>query len=434
MTVTNTRSARSGRSDAERELVEVLRRRVARQLSTRGQDVTGNDYEQLVWQLVEEALNEHARQVLTAGDRPLEAAMERRVAAAVRNHFAGLGGLQEYLDNPRVTQINIIGEVVFVSEIDGSKRRVPPVAASTDELVELIRMIAARSGSEERRFDRGVPRLNLQLTDGSRVFAAMAVSKVPVVSIRRHPLTKASLSDLVGYRMLDAGTAALLSALVKARKNVVISGGTYTGKTTLLRAMAREIPAHERLITVEDTFELGLQDDVEHPDCVEMQAREPNIEGQGGVDQAELVRWGLRMSPDRVIVGEVRGAEVISLCNAMSQGNDGSLGTVHASSSQQAFTRLMTYAAQAPERLSFEATAMLIAGAIDFVVHLAWSDRTRVVSSVRQVLHAEGRDVISNEILRPGRDKRAVTAAPVRHDTLDELIATGFRPDMLAGW
>ena len=433
MTVTNIR-ARTGGDDAERALVEVLRRRVARELGVRGQDLTGGAHEELVWQLVDEALNEHARQVLAAGDRPLEPVMERRVAAAVRNHFAGLGGLQEYLNNPRVTQINIIGDVVFVSEVDGSKRRVPPVAESTDELIELIRMIAARSGSEERRFDRGVPRLNLQLPDGSRVFAAMAVSKVPVVSIRRHPLTKASLSDLVGYRMLDAGTAALLSALVKARKNVVISGGTYTGKTTLLRAMAREIPAHERLITVEDTFELGLRDDVEHPDCVELQAREPNIEGQGGVDQAELVRWGLRMSPDRVIVGEVRGAEVISLCNAMSQGNDGSLGTVHASSSGQAFTRLMTYAAQSPERLSFEATAMLIAGAIDFVVHLAWSDRTRVVSSVRQVLHAEGRDVISNEVLRPGRDKRAVVAAPLRHDTLDELVAVGFRPDLLAGW
>ncbi|GIM98248.1 CpaF family protein [Paractinoplanes toevensis] len=431
MTVTNTSSARSGSNDAERGLVEVLRRRVARQLSERGRDVTGGDYEQLVWQLVDEALNEHARQVLSAGDRPLEPAMERRIAAAVRNHFAGLGGLQEYLDNPRVTQININGDEVFVSEVDGSKRRVPPVASSTDELVELIRMIAARSGSEERRFDRGVPRLNLQLPDGSRVFAAMAVSKVPVVSIRRHPLTRASLPDLVGYRMLDAGTAALLAALVKARKNVVISGGTYTGKTTLLRAMAREIPAHERLITIEDTFELGLRDEVEHPDCVELQVREPNIENSGAIYQDELVRWALRMSPDRVIVGEVRGAEVISLCQAMSQGNDGSLGTVHASSSQQALTRLMTYAVQV---LPFEATAMLIAGAIEFVVHLAWSDRTRVVSSVRQVLHAEGRDVISNEILRPGRDKRAVTAAPLRSDTLDELVATGFRPDMLAGW
>lgn len=433
MTMTNA-AARNGAGDPERALVEVLRRRVARQLNLRGQGLAGGDHDELVWKLVDEALNDHARQVLAAGDRPLDPETERRIAAAVRNHFAGLGGLQEYLDDPRVTQINIIGEVVFVSQVDGSKRRVSPVADSTDELIELIRMIAARSGSEERRFDRGVPRLNLQLPDGSRVFAAMAVSKVPVVSIRRHPLTRASLSDLVGYRMLDAGTAALLSALVKARKNVVISGGTYTGKTTLLRAMAREIPAHERLITVEDTFELGLRDDDEHPDCVELQAREANIEGEGGIDQAELVRWGLRMSPDRVIVGEVRGAEVISLCNAMSQGNDGSLGTVHASSSQQAFTRLATYAAQSPERLSFEATAMLIAGAIDFVVHLAWSDRTRVVSSVRQVLHAEGRDVISNEIMRPGKDKRAVPAAPLRHDTLDELVAAGFRPDLLAGW
>lgn len=432
MTVTNTRPIAD---DGERAVVAEIRRRVAQELNSQGQGLQNDDYLDLVNRLVAEALNAHAHTVLLSGARPLDAEAERRVAAAVRTRFAGLGGLQQYLDDPRVTQINIIGDVVFVSDVDGTKRQVPPVADSTEELVDLIRLIAARAGTEERRFDRGVPRLNIQLPDGSRVFAAMAVSKAPVVSIRRHPLIRVTLTDLVGYRMLDAGTANLLAAMVKARKNIVISGGTNTGKTTLLRAMAREIPPVERLVTIEDTFELGLHDSVEHPDCVELQAREPNIEGEGGIDQAELVRWGLRMSPDRVIVGEVRGPEVISLCNAMSQGNDGSLGTVHASSSAQAFTRLMTYAAQAGERLPFEATAMLIAGAIDFVVHLAWSDRgERVVSSVRQVVNAEGPDVISNEIMRPGRDQRATVGAPLRHDAVEQLVAAGFQPHLLAGW
>ena len=190
--------------------------------------------------------------------------------------------------------------------------------------------------------------------------------------------------------------------------------------------------------TIEDAFELDLDADrVAHPNAVALQAREPNIEGQGGIDMAELVRWGLRMNPDRVIVGEARGAEVIPLLNAMSQGNDGSLATVHASSSRQAFTRLATYAVQAPERLTFEASAMLIGGAVDFVVHLDWSTTgRRVVSSLREVIGSDGRDVVSNEVYEPGPERRAVPAVPIRSTTLDRLVAAGLSRRVLAeqGW
>jgi Flp pilus assembly CpaF family ATPase len=145
------------------------------------------------------------------------------------------------------------------------------------------------------------------------------------------------------------------------------------------------------------------------------------------------VRWALRIAPDRVILGEARGGEVVPLLNCMSQGNDGSLATIHCSSSAQAFTRLQTYATQAAERLPFASSAPLIAGAVHFVVYLGWSvDRVRVVSSVRQVLHAEGPQIVSNEIYRPGADRRAVPDAPLRADTLDELIAAGLPPD--GGW
>ena len=264
----------------------------------------------------------------------------------------------------------------------------------------------------------------------------MAVSRQPTVSIRRFTLLNASLDDLCRrYGSMDTGLRDLFVAMVRAHKNVIICGGADTGKTTVVRAFAKAIPSHERLVTIEDVYELGLDEDPDHPDCVALQAREPNVEGQGGIDQAELVRWALRMSPDRVILGEARGGEVVPLLNCMSQGNDGSLATIHTSSSKQAFTRLMTYAAQSAERLSFEATAMLVAGAVDFVVHLAWSpDKVRVVSSVREVLHAEGREVVSNEIFRPGPDRRAVPAAPIRADTLDELAAAGFDPDQVRGW
>ncbi|MBA4867289.1 CpaF family protein, partial [Streptomyces sp. PSKA54] len=310
----------------------------------------------------------------------------------------------------------------------GAWRREAPVAASDEELVELVRTLAARAGGEERRFDRGVPRLNLQMPDGSRLFAVMAVTGRVSLTIRRHRFPAASMSEMVRLGVCDEQLAAFLRALVRARKNIVIGGGTNVGKTTVLRAFAHEIPPEERLVTIEDTFELGLDTDpVAHPNVVAMQAREPNIEDQGGIDQAELVRWGLRMSPDRVIVGEIRGAEVIPMCNAMSQGNDGSLSTIHASTSRGVFTKLASYSAQAPERLSLEATNLMVASAVHFVVHLGWdSNRCRVIDSVREVIDADGAQIVSNEVYRPGPDGRAVPAAPLRSETLEDLVAAGL--------
>jgi Flp pilus assembly CpaF family ATPase len=175
---------------------------------------------------------------------------------------------------------------------------------------------------------------------------------------------------------------------------------------------------------------------------VAFQEREANVEGEGAISMAELVRWSLRLSPDRVIVGEVRGAEVIPMLLAMTMGTDGSLCTIHASSSKGAFGKLATYAAMAPERLGLEAANLLIAGAVHFVVHItqrsAPGEKTRrFVSSVREVTGAEGPHVVSNEIYAPGPDGRAVPASPIRGETLKELEAAGFDPELLSqpnGW
>lgn len=259
----------------------------------------------------------------------------------------------------------------------------------------------------------------------------MAVTERVSLSIRKHRFTTVTLHDLVRLGVCDAVMADFLAALVRARKNIIVAGGTNVGKTTFLRALASQIPPEERLVTIEDTFELGLgADERAHPDVVAMQAREANVEGQGAVDQAELVRWGLRMAPDRVIVGEIRGAEVVPMCNAMSQGNDGSLSTIHASTSRGAFTKLAAYAAQSPERLTLEATNLLIASAIHVVVHLGWdAERRRLIDSVREVLDADGAQVVSNEVYRPGPDGRAVPATPLRSETLQELAAVGLDVD-----
>jgi Flp pilus assembly CpaF family ATPase len=355
----------------------------------------------------------------------------------VLDEVFGLAGLEPLLKDPRIENINVSGDRVFVRYADGRREQLPPVVASDEDLVQLIRDLAARSGVEERRFDRGSPGVGFHLPGGERAFAVMAVTARPSLSIRRHRFAQASLADLRSNGTLDAGTEALLGALVRARKNILVTGGTGIGKTTMLRALAAEIPPWERLITIEDVFELGLDaDSAAHPDVVAMQAREANVEGSGAISQAELVRWALRMSPDRVIVGEVRGPEVVPMCNAMSQGNDGSMATLHSSTSRGAFTKLAAYAAQGPERLAMEATNLLVASALDFVVHLEQARGPvggRVVSSVREVIDADGRQIISNEVLRPGPDLRAVPGVPLRGDTAEELAVVGFDPAVLHG-
>ncbi|MDT0547708.1 CpaF family protein [Streptomyces lonegramiae] len=379
--------------------------------------------------LVEEELAARARAALAQGSLAFDRAAEERIAQSVTDALFGTGSLERLLADESVENICVNGcDTVWIRRADGAWRAGPAVAASDAELVEMVRTLAASVEGEERRFDRGVPRLNVQLPDGSRLFAVMAVTGRVSLSVRRHRFPAASMEDLVSLGVCDEPMAAFLSALVRARKNIIIGGGTNVGKTTVLRAFASQIPPAERLITIEDTFELGLDTNAAaHPNVVAMQAREPNIEGQGAIDQAELVRWGLRMSPDRVIVGEIRGSEVIPMCNAMSQGNDGSLSTIHASTSRGVFTKLAAYAAQAPERLSLEATNLLVASAVHFVVHLGWdTEGRRAIDSVREVVDADGPQLVSNEIYRPGPDGRAVPATPLRTETLHDLIAAGL--------
>ncbi|MZG16601.1 CpaF family protein [Streptomyces sp. SID5914] len=388
-----------------------------------------------VKRLLGEELGAQWRHAVAKGGQALAPWGEQRIAQAVEDALFGTGGLERLLADESLENICVNGcDVVWVKDARGQWDRRQPVAASDAELVELVRTLAASVGGEERRFDRGMPRLNLQLPDGSRLFAVMAVTGRVSLTIRRHRFPATSMAELVRLGVCDPQLGALLAALVRARKNIVIGGGTNVGKTTVLRAFASEIPPTERLVTIEDTFELGLDaDTAAHPNVVAMQAREPNIEGRGGIDQAELVRWGLRMSPDRVLVGEIRGAEVIPMCNAMSQGNDGSLSTIHASTSRGVFTKLASYAAQAPERLSLEATNLLVASAVHFVVHLGWDAAgRRVVDSVREVIDADGAHVVSNEVYQPGPDGRAIPATPLRAETLRDLITVGLDPQAVA--
>ncbi|RSM65125.1 type II secretion system protein E [Actinoplanes sp. ATCC 53533] len=422
------------KNSPHQDVIAGLRAEISRRLT--GTDMSAAERDAQVSRLVSQVLDQHARDSLAGGRMPLDPPDEKFVAVELRESFSALGPFESLLRDRRVTNIFVNGPVVWVAHSDGSKHQLPPLFTSRQEMIERIRDIAARSGVDERRFDRGMPRVSVRLPDGSRMFATL-LAREPSVSIRRYALLHTSLDELAAkHQLMDPVVRDLLTATVRARKNMIICGGPYTGKTTFLRAAAKAIGPGERIITIEDTDELALDQDPDHPDCVALQAREANMEGEGGVDLAELVRYALRMSPDRVFLGEARGGEVVPLLNCMSQGTDGSMATIHTSSSKQAFTKLMVYAAQSEERLPFDATAPLVGVAVDFVVHLAWSanNHHRVVSSIREVLHAEGAEVISNEIWRPGPDGAAVPAAPIRAETVDELAAAGFNPDLLRGW
>ncbi|GAB3454498.1 CpaF family protein [Actinophytocola sediminis] len=423
-----------------------LRQELARQLPTEvdaarhaGEPpVSSARREELARRILNDAVRVHSERELRENRLLLAPDVEQRVVVEVLNELFGMAGLQPLLDDPDIETININGhDRVLVQYTGGRRAQLAPVADSDAALVDLVRTIAARDSSEERRLDRGSPAVSVELPGGERMFAVIALTAGgrPALSIRRHRYRTVTLADLAGLGTVDIGLRTFLAALVRARRNIIVTGGTSIGKTTMLRALASEIDPMERLVTIEDTRELGLdRDPAAHADVVSLQAREANIEGEGAVTQADLVRWALRMSPDRVIVGEIRGPEVVPMCLAMSQGNDGSLATLHASSSRSAFTRLASYAALGADRLPLEATNLLVGGAVHFIVHLAHATdgTTRVVSSIREVVGAEGDQVISNEVYRPGPDRRAVpVAGALRTETLRLLNDSGLDPAFL---
>ena len=298
-------------------------------------------------------LEEHARSEILVGRPPLNAQEEEDLAEAIHAALFGVGRLQPLLEDQNIENIDINGcDRVFIGYADGSEVLGEPVAESDEELVELIQVLAAYSGLSSRPFDTANPQLDLRLPDGSRLSAVMDVTLRPAISIRRARMGKVFLADLVGNGTISPDVGAFLAAAVAARKNIMIAGATNAGKTTLLRALANQIPAEERLITVERALELGLDHFPElHPNVVAFEERLPNSEGQGAITMADLVRRSLRMNPSRVIVGEVLGDEIVTMLNAMTQGNDGSLSTIHSNSSLEVFNRISTYAIQSAERL-----------------------------------------------------------------------------------
>jgi Flp pilus assembly CpaF family ATPase len=349
---------------------------------------------------------------------------ETSITKSAIDAVLGFGPLQRLLDDPAITDIHVRGtSPAWVKHIDGSRHEIDPIVSTDDELIRLVRNVASRSRNGERRFDAATAECNLCLDDGSRLFAVMDISQQPSLVIRKHQFHLSSLEELTRSGLMTSNVRNFLRAAVLAKRNIIVAGGTGSGKTTLLRALMNEIPFHERIITIEDAFELGLTRFAQlHPDHDALQSRAANIEGHGAIPLADLTRMALRMDPDRVVVGEVRGAEAFPMLMAMSQGNNGSMCTLHADSTRSAFSKLAAYVSMANTGLPIDVVNLLLANALHLVVHIELVNGQRRISSIREVVDSDGPRIASNELFVANGSGLAEAAFPMTSD-LRELLA-----------
>lgn len=406
-------------------------------------ELAGADARQFVKALVEGVVTDYEASRVESGGRSLEPGERVDLVGSLEARLFGAGTLQQLLEDDQVEDISINGfQNVFVEYADGSTRRIPAICGSNEELIEQIQTLAAHEGLSARAFDAVNVRVNLRLADGSRLYAVQQVTRQPVVSIRKHRYATATLKDLQQVDTITPELSDFLAAVVRARKNVMISGAVKAGKTTLLRAMASEIDPSERIITVERSLELGLDEDLDaHPNAIAMEERLANAEGVGHEPMSSLVRDSLRLNPSRVIVGEVLGDEVVTMLNAMTQGNNGSLSTIHANSAVDVVDKITTYAAQAPERLGREPVTRLIASGLDFIVHIRLfpleGSQRRIVTSVIEVAGInEAGHLLTNDLFAINRNLEIERTA-VRPRCDEDLREVGWRDNLTdtgTGW
>jgi len=332
------------------------------------------------------AAREELSQVIDAEQVPLTPEERRRLIREIGDDVLGYGPLQAFLDDESVTEIMVNRADQIYVERAGQLHLTDSSFATDAHLRRVIEQIVSRVG---RRIDESSPMVDARLEDGSRVNAVIPPLAVNGASltIRKFSRIPLTVQNLITYGTLSPEMAELLEACVKARLNILVTGGTGTGKTTLLNVLSGFLPAEDRIVTIEDAVELQLQQ--QH--VVRLESRQPNIEGRGEVSIRDLLRNSLRMRPDRIIVGEVRGGESLDMLQAMNTGHDGSISTVHANSPRDAVSRLETLVLMAGMDLPLRAIREQIASALNLIVHLSrLRDGTRRVTHVTEVQGMEG--------------------------------------------
>ena len=379
-------------------------------------------------------IREITQRILQNENAPLTALARQHVAKDIEDEILGLGPLEALLSDKSVSDILVNNYNSVYVERKGQLEKVEISFRDDKHLMSIIDRIVTGVG---RRIDESSPMVDARLKDGSRVNAIIPPLAIdgPTLSIRKFTVEKLGVEQLIQSGSVTEGMAELLRGIVKARLNVVISGGTGTGKTTMLNILSSFISPRERIVTIEDSAELQLQ----QPHVVRLETRPPNTEGRGEVNQRDLVKNCLRMRPDRVILGEVRGGEAMDMLQAMNTGHDGSLATLHANTPRDALGRLENMVSMAGLKLPISAVRSQIASAVDVVLQLErMEDGSRRVTSISEIQGMEGEIITLSEIFsfkRRGLDENGKVLGDFAATGLvpkfyDELRRKGFEFDM----
>jgi pilus assembly protein CpaF len=364
-------------------------------------------------------IREITQRLFTEMGAPLGLPQRQLLARRIEDEVLGLGPLEPLLNDPTVSDILVNGAKSVYVERRG---KIEPTTITFHDDAHLMNIIDRIVSAVGRRVDESSPMVDARLADGSRVNAIIPPLAIdgPVLSIRRFAVERLGIADLLRIGTLTEPVANTLRAIVLSRLNVVISGGTGAGKTTMLNVLSGFIPATERIVTIEDSAELQLQ----QPHIVRLETRPPNIEGKGEVPQRELLRNSLRMRPDRIVVGEVRGAEALDMLQAMNTGHDGSLTTVHANTPRDAIGRIETMVSMSGIAFPIRALRAQIASAVNIVIQVQrGDDGKRRVVSIQEISGMEGDIITMSEIFTFRR-----TGVDAEGNIQGRLEATGVVP------
>jgi pilus assembly protein CpaF len=411
------RLSREERPDRSVEVRDRVQERLVEVLGARLYDDAMSDGD--LRRLVDNRL----RELLGEEQVPLSIQEKAHIIQQIGDNILGLGPLEPFVRDPEITEIMVNGPLAVYVERGGKIHKTEAEFKSEEDLRRTIDKIVARVG---RRVDDSSPYVDARLADGSRVNAIIPplAVKGSALTVRKFSADPFTAKDLVDFGTLTPQLVQFLEACVRGRLNILVSGGTGAGKTTMLNVLSAFLPEGERIITIEDSAELRLQ----QPHVVSLEFRPPNIEGEGEVTIRDLVRNALRMRPDRIVVGEVRGGETLDMLQAMNTGHDGSISTIHANSPRDVLSRLETLALMAGMDLTVRALREQVAAAIDVVVHVArLQDGVRRVTNVTEVVGMEGETVTMQDLFRfhveGGIDERGRVRG--------RLVSTGLRPHFL---